>query len=124
MLFPIESEASVHGALNRISTFLHSLDVPEIINAEIATICSELMFNILKYGEKGVLKITADQRSIVIDAKDDGKGMCDHFEAAFQEGFSSSGSLGLGLSSIVRMSDTFSVSTSAGGSHFLCTKRW
>lgn len=122
--FQVNADTDVHVLLNHI-TFLVRQNVSNpIIETEICTIVSELAYNIIKYGDKGDITITLTTNECLISARDSGGGMLMPIEQAFVEGNSSSGSLGLGMSSIVRMSDDFELVTSSTGTTITCTKRY
>lgn len=83
--------------------------------ARIATACSELASNIVKYAGQGKILLTREredgQNAVVIRASDRGPGIED-VQAAMQESFSTSGTLGLGLPSVRRIMDQFSIEAS------------
>ena len=81
----------------------------------IATAISELARNILKYageGEIGV-RVPSHTAKITISATDKGPGI-KNLELAMQDGYSSSGSLGLGLSGVKRIMDEFEIKSEVG----------
>ena len=85
----------------------------------VATIVSELATNIIKYAGSGEIKIKSlvDDSSgdgIVIEAMDSGPGIQDK-KAALVDGFSTGGTLGLGLPAIRRMSDSLKISSRPQG---------
>lgn len=120
--YRIQANTDVHVLLNNVSFLTRQHVADEVAVTEIATITSELAYNIIKYGCSGNITLSYSGSQCIIEAVDNGKGMQMNIEQAFIEGNSSSGSLGLGMSSIVRMSDEFSLETSDRGTCITCIK--
>ena len=80
----------------------------------LATAVSELARNIIKYApDQGGDIVLTDQSGVKglrlsVEARDNGPGIAD-LEAALQDHFSTSGSLGLGLPGVKRLMDEFSI---------------
>jgi len=78
----------------------------------ISTAISELARNILEYAGTGTIEVEstpdAPQKGVRVRAIDKGLGIED-LEAAQREGYSTSGSLGVGLSGVQRLMDEFSI---------------
>jgi serine/threonine-protein kinase RsbT len=95
--------------------------------ALIATAISELARNILLYAERGEIVVTlVDQegkRGIVIVAADDGPGIPDVAQA-MQDGYSTTGRLGLGLPGVKRVMDEFAIVSQVGGGTVVTAKKW
>ncbi|MBI2772469.1 MAG: SpoIIE family protein phosphatase [Burkholderiales bacterium] len=88
-----------------------------------ALVASEASTNLVKYGKHGVVIVSrvshAGARGVQIVATDKGPGFA-NFQASARDGHSTGGSLGIGLSVIMRASDVFDVFTVEGqGSAFL-----
>jgi anti-sigma regulatory factor (Ser/Thr protein kinase) len=83
----------------------------------IATIISELASNIIKYANPGYIELRSYEWpgtvEIEVLATDTGPGI-DNVEQAMQENFSSSGTLGLGLSGVKRIADAFDIHSNLG----------
>ena len=100
----------------------------DIDRSVIATIVSELGSNIIKYSRKGAIRIRRldqdDSFDIDIQADDRGPGIPD-IALAMQEHYSSSGTLGLGLSGVQRMADAFWIESAldGGGTTVFARKR-
>ncbi|MBL1353269.1 MAG: SpoIIE family protein phosphatase [Zetaproteobacteria bacterium] len=73
-----------------------------------ATAVSELATNIIRYADKGDIFLHADDEYLYIMAQDRGDGIED-INLAMQEGHSSGTGLGLGLSGVSRMMDSFHI---------------
>lgn len=93
----------------------------------IATAISELARNIVTYAGKGEISLKAIQnsasRGIVIVASDEGPGIHD-IRQALRDGFSTSGSLGLGLPGIRRLMDEFTIASQPGRGTRVEVKKW
>jgi anti-sigma regulatory factor (Ser/Thr protein kinase) len=96
----------------------HSMGLtPELI-AQASLVTSELCTNILKYAERGevwlsTLCTNGTAYGLDIVALDRGPGIA-NFEAAAKDGFSTGGSLGIGLGTIRRAATLFDVHTAPG----------
>ena len=80
----------------------------------IVTAVSELARNIYLYADTGVMRWTVrsdgSQRRLELVFDDDGPGIAD-LERALQEGYSTSGGLGHGLSGVQKLMDEFDIET-------------
>ena len=81
----------------------------------ITTAISELARNILKYAGEGDIgmKVPPHSAKITITATDNGPGIKD-VDLAMRDGYSSSGSLGLGLPGVKRIMDEFEIKSEVG----------
>jgi serine/threonine-protein kinase RsbT len=93
----------------------------------IATAISELARNIVSYARKGQITLKGVQGSsrvgILVIASDDGPGIPD-IRQALRDGFSTSGSLGLGLPGVRRLMDEFEISSQPGRGTTVAVKKW
>jgi serine/threonine-protein kinase RsbT len=93
----------------------------------IATAISELARNIVSYARKGEISLKQVQASsrqgILIIASDDGPGIRD-IRQAMRDGFSTSGSLGLGLPGVRRLMDDFEIASEPGQGTIVKVKKW
>ncbi len=93
----------------------------------IATAISELARNILLYAREGEVElhlIQEDRRNgMVIIARDQGPGIHD-VERAMQDGFSTSGGLGLGLPGVKRLMDSFELISVPGRGTTVQISKW
>jgi serine/threonine-protein kinase RsbT len=93
----------------------------------IATAISELARNIVSYARQGEIRIRPAQNGerpgIVIVAWDDGPGIQD-IRQAMRDGFSTSGSLGLGLPGVRRLMDDFEIVSEQGKGTTVTVKKW
>ena len=93
----------------------------------IATAISELARNIVSYARRGevTLKIVdgPGRQGISVIASDDGPGIPD-IRQAMRDGFSTSGSLGLGLPGVRRLMDEFEITSQPGRGTIVAVKKW
>jgi len=93
----------------------------------IATAISELARNIVSYARHGEIRIRPAQNGerpcIVIVARDDGPGIQD-VRQAMCDGFSTSGSLGLGLPGVRRLMDDFEIVSEQGKGTTVTVRKW
>jgi len=93
----------------------------------IATAISELARNIVSYARRGeiTLKIVdaSGRQGISVIASDDGPGIPD-IRQALRDGFSTSGSLGLGLPGVRRLMDEFEITSQPGRGTIVAVKKW
>lgn len=93
---------------------------------EVAVVTSELATNLIKHAHGGVLTLTplsVDGRvGLQLETRDHGPGMASIKEAQ-TDGFSTVGSLGIGLGTVNRLMDELDIrSQPAHGTHIMCRK--
>ena len=93
----------------------------------IATAISELARNIVSYAVKGEVTLKGIQGSsrvgILVIASDNGPGIPD-IRQALRDGFSTSGSLGLGLPGVRRLMDEFEIVSKPSQGTTIGVKKW
>ena len=93
----------------------------------IATAISELARNILSYARKGDIFLKpvhgSARTGMLITASDQGPGIPD-LQQAMRDGFSTSGSLGLGLPGVRRLVDEFEIASRPGQGTTDVVKKW
>jgi serine/threonine-protein kinase RsbT len=93
----------------------------------LATAISELARNIIRYARYGEILISSVQSGervgITVVARDKGPGIAD-ISLAMQDGFSTSGGLGLGLPGVKRMMDEFHLVSDANNGTKVTIKKW
>lgn len=93
----------------------------------IATAVSELARNIVLYGGGGQIHLklvdNGAHRGIVVIASDHGRGIID-IQRALQDGYSTSGSLGLGLPGTRRLMDEFDIVSAENKGTTVTVKKW
>jgi serine/threonine-protein kinase RsbT len=116
-------------AIARIRT--HSLAIEEgfteVESAAAATAVSELARNVLVHAGRGdvAISIVAEKSrvGIVVVARDEGPGMVDT-DRVMQDGYSTTGTLGLGLPSARRLVDELLVVSVPGVGTTVTAKKW
>lgn len=93
----------------------------------IATAISELARNILAYARHGEITLEAihdsSRKGLSVVSSDDGPGIAD-ISRAMRDGFSTSGSLGLGLPGVRRLMDDFEISSRLGEGTKVIVRKW
>lgn len=93
----------------------------------IATAISELARNIVLYAREGEmeLRLVAEdsRRGLIIVARDRGPGIPD-VDRAMQDGYSTSGGLGLGLPGVKRLMDGFEILSHTGRGTTVQIAKW
>ncbi|HEY3279124.1 MAG TPA: anti-sigma regulatory factor [Gemmatimonadales bacterium] len=93
----------------------------------IAAAISEIARNILMYARRGEVRFTTvndgGRHGLIVVAEDDGPGIRD-VQRALQDGYSTSGGLGLGLPGAKRLMDEFEVVSEIGNGTRVTMKKW
>lgn len=93
----------------------------------IATAVSELARNILAYAKEGEITLLPMHGSgrvgLQVTASDKGPGIAD-LRQAMRDGFSTSGSLGLGLPGVRRLMDEFEIVSQRGRGTHVVVRKW
>jgi len=124
---PISSDFDIVKARQRGRELAATLGFPPTDLALIATAISELARNIVRYADRGEIILSlvekGEKRGIAVVARDDGPGI-PNIELALQDGFSTSGSLGLGLPGCRRLMDEFDIKSRNGVGTIITVKKW
>jgi len=110
---PIAHQSDVTVATIRTMKFGQSLGMNAADSTMCATTVSELATNIVRYADKGTIILKHEHDMLYISAKDRGHGIED-IDLAMQEGHSSGSGLGMGLSGVSRMMDSFHIESKPG----------
>ena len=93
----------------------------------IATAISELARNIVSYARRGQISLKVvdggGRYGLSIIASDEGPGIPD-IRQALRDGFSTSGSLGIGLPGVRRLMDEFEITSQPGQGTTVAVKKW
>lgn len=93
----------------------------------IATAISELARNIIRYAKEGEIILSTLQKGglcgIVVVARDKGPGIA-NLELAMEMGYSTSGSLGMGLPGVKRLMDEFEIDSRPRSGTKVMIKKW
>lgn len=124
---PIDADADIVTARQRGRQLAAEMGFTPIHLTLIATAISELARNILLYAKHGeiILRTTqnGDNSCIVVIARDEGPGIVD-LKQALQVGYSTSGSLGLGLPGVRRLMSEFEIQSEPGKGTTVTVKKW
>jgi len=93
----------------------------------IAAAISEIARNIVEYATRGEITLTlvekGDRQGICVVAHDQGPGIPD-IPLALEDGYSTSGSLGLGLPGARRLMDEFEIQSANGKGTTVTMRKW
>lgn len=124
---PIRSEADLVTARLRGREIASALNFSSSELTLIATAISEVTRNILSYAGTGELDLRLVRQGqkvgVSIVARDRGPGIPDLF-SAMQDGYSTSGSLGLGLPGSKRLMDEFDLASEVGKGTTVTMTKW
>ena len=124
---PINSDQDIVLARQKGRAMAVDAGFSAVDSTLIATAISELARNIVSYARKGeiVLQSLKDSRrkGVLIIASDNGPGIPD-LRLALRDGFSTSGSLGLGLPGVKRLVDEFQIASSIGQGTVVKVTKW
>lgn len=124
---PIKTDADIVTARHEGRAIAANIGFSSSDQILIATAISEAARNILQYAKSG--EIVLDQirngavDGILIVARDEGPGIAD-ISRAMQDGYSSSGGLGLGLPGIKRLMSEMEIVTTLGKGTTLVLRKW
>lgn len=126
-VLPINSDTDIVAARQRGREVASLLGFTQTDATLIATAISELARNIVTYAKQGEIVIRnvqlGDRMGIVVVARDNGPGIA-NISQAMQDGFSTSGSLGLGLPGVKRLMDEFDIVSDPKSGTTVTIKKW
>ena len=124
---PINTDSDIVVARQKGRELATGLGFSSIDSTIIATAISELARNIVLYAQRGVILINlinhGGKAGIRVVARDEGPGISD-LAQVMQEGFSTSGNLGLGLKGVKRLMDEFEIQSDVGRGTVVAVKKW
>jgi serine/threonine-protein kinase RsbT len=125
---PIRSDQDIVIARHKGRTLAASLNFSSGEATLIALAISELARNIVTYARNGEIRIqalngAASRQGIRVIARDDGPGIAD-IEQALRDGFSTSGSFGLGLPGVRRLVDEFQIKSERNRGTTVTVTKW
>lgn len=127
LFVPVRSEGDLVTARQRGRELAALLHFSSSELTLIATAISEVTRNILSYAGSGELRLqlvrNGSRAGVSIVASDRGPGIADLF-SAMQDGFSTSGSLGLGLPGSKRLMDEFDIVSEVGKGTTVSMTKW
>jgi serine/threonine-protein kinase RsbT len=124
---PIKSERDIVVARQMGRAFATKIGFSISDATLIATAISELARNIVSYAGEGMIAMNAiydsKREGLLIVASDEGPGIAD-IPGAMRDGFSTSGSLGIGLPGVRRLMDEFELASQPGAGTIVTVTKW
>lgn len=124
---PILADSDIVGARQKGRAMATTLGFTSSELTLVATAISELARNIVQYAQRGEIALflveRGDRCGIVIQALDQGPGIPD-IRRVLLGGFSTSRSLGLGLSGVKRLMDEFEIESHLGEGTAVTARKW
>jgi serine/threonine-protein kinase RsbT len=124
---PINSDIDVVAARQKGRELATELGFVSTDSTLLATAISELARTIVRYAKSGEILIASvqsgDRVGISVVARDKGPGIA-NISLAMQDGFSTSGGLGLGLPGVKRLMDEFHLVSDANNGTTVKIKKW
>jgi serine/threonine-protein kinase RsbT len=124
---PINTDTDVVAARQKGRELATVLGFVSTDSTLLATAISELARNIIRYAKKGEILIASvqsgDRVGITVVARDNGPGIA-NIPLAMQDGFSTSGGLGLGLPGVKRLMDEFHLVSDVNKGTTVTIKKW
>jgi serine/threonine-protein kinase RsbT len=124
---PINSDQDIVAARQKGRSLAAALGFSSGDATLIATAISELARNIITYAKSGEIRLTvingSARQGIQLVAHDQGPGIPD-VQQALRDGFSTSGSLGLGLPGVRRLVDEFEIASEENRGTTVTAKKW
>ena len=124
---PVASDIDIVSARQQGRALAMRLGFSSSDATMVATAISELARNIVLYAERGEIILAAvvnsEHSGLVITACDDGDGIAD-IRQALQDGYSTSGRMGVGLPGVKRLMDEFEITSTVGKGTVVSVKKW
>ena len=124
---PVRNETEIVAARQKGREMAAQLGFSSTDLTLIATAISEVARNIILYGTRGEIVLAlvhkGAKRGLSVVASDKGVGIL-NIAQAMQDGFSTSGGLGLGLPGVKRLMDEFEIVSKVGKGTTVRFKKW
>jgi serine/threonine-protein kinase RsbT len=124
---PVEADTDIVAARQKGRALAARLGFSSGEATMVATAISELARNIVLYAIRGEIVFRLESHGedpiLVITARDEGDGIAD-VRQALQDGYSTSGRLGVGLPGVKRLMDDFEISSTVGSGTVVVVKKW
>ena len=124
---PVESDTDIVAARQKGRALAVRLGFSSGEATMVATAISELARNIVLYALRGEMvfgrESNGEKPILVITARDEGDGIAD-VRQAMQDGYSTTGRLGVGLPGVKRLMDEFEISSIVGRGTVVVVKKW
>lgn len=123
----VESDTDIVAARQKGRALATRLGFSSSDATIVATAISELARNIVLYAKRGEISIglsmQGEESGLIITACDEGQGIAD-IRQAMQDGYSTSGRLGVGLPGVKRLMDEFEITSLVGKGTTVTVKKW
>jgi serine/threonine-protein kinase RsbT len=125
----IRDDSDIVAVRRSIREFGHMQCLAETAIEALATAATEIARNLIVHAGGGELVIEAttaensSRRGVLVRAHDLGPGIAD-VDLAMQDGYSTRGSLGLGLPSAKRLVDEFAIQSTLGNGTIVTLRKW
>lgn len=127
LVLTISSASDPSAARQAARRMALAIGFDETASEEISLVTSELATNLVKYAGSGIMTLSplnaGSRAGIQIESRDRGPGIVD-IDQALADGFSTSGSLGVGLGTANRLMDEFDIVSHRGSGTVVTCKRW
>ena len=124
---PVASDIDIVSARQQGRALAMQLGFSSSDATMVATAISELARNIVLYAKRGEIILASvtnsEHRGLAITACDNGDGIAD-IRQALQDGYSTSGRMGVGLPGVKRLMDEFEISSTVGKGTVVSVKKW
>jgi serine/threonine-protein kinase RsbT len=124
---PIRSDLDIVAARQKGRELAGQIGFSPTDMTFVATAISELARNIIAYAGEGEILISVieknNKKGIIIMGRDRGPGI-ENLRDALRDGYSTSGSLGLGLPGVKRLMDDFEIKSEAGRGTIVTVRKW
>ncbi len=123
----VQSDLDIVTARSMARDIARGIGFGSVDQARIATAVSELARNIFVYAKTGEITARMVERNgrkgIEMEFRDQGPGIAD-IEQAMQDGFTTAGSMGMGLPGARRLMDDFEVQSKVGVGTTIVCRKW
>lgn len=124
---PIKRDTDIVLACQKGRTLAAQLGLSDNDQVIVVIAVTEIARNILRYAEHGKIILKSveqnENKGIEVIAQDQGPGIVD-INLVLQDGYSTGGGLGLGLSGAKRLMDEFYISTEVGKGTTITMRKW
>jgi serine/threonine-protein kinase RsbT len=127
VVVPVRSDTDVMLARQRARSLAEPLRFSSSERTLITTAISEIARNIVSYAGSGTITLQLVQRGrsrgLMVVARDEGPGIAD-LARVMEDGYSTSGGLGLGLPGSKRLMDEFDIVSTPGKGTTITMTKW
>ena len=123
----IKRDTDIVLACQKARTLAAQLGLSDNDQVVVVIAVTEISRNILRYADQGKIILKSveqnENQGIEVVAQDQGPGISD-INLVLQDGYSTGGGLGLGLSGAKRLMDEFDISTEVGKGTTITMRKW